>query len=258
MQVGFPKIKLSAFTLCLSNISQDFELNHCMITTAQAAYNPDVTNQFAHTAEQQLRHCIPSAGAVYHFVQEDILNLFQEPSGLPTVCHATFPADQLNSKLRWHTRKHRLQLYVLKQKLCSISPSPPGGIIHHLLGPHGLLSPSSHLWSTQNGSEIAPIFLLLHKPVTPPVRRTPSPPWGPSGLLQSNLHRSMLLATSTLTIAWSSTQEGSKMLGGWEEEMGRCIPQRFRQWRILLVQAAAFESLIQIIQLWVTLKESFQ
>lgn len=43
------------------------------------------------------------------------------------------------------------------------------------------------------------------------------------------------------------------MLGGWKEDMGRCIPQREIQAvahpAFLLVQAATFESFIQIIQL---------
>lgn len=48
-----------------------------MITAAQAASNPVDTNQFTHTGEQQLQHCIPPSGVVYYLAQEIIFNAFQ-------------------------------------------------------------------------------------------------------------------------------------------------------------------------------------
>jgi len=61
-----------------------------MVTTAQTASNPDVTNQLICFGEQQVQYSIPPGGAM---TQEVILNVFQEPLGLPTGLHATFPVD---------------------------------------------------------------------------------------------------------------------------------------------------------------------
>ena len=44
LEIDFPKIKLPDFTLCLSNIPQEFELHHCLVSSTQAASNPDVTD----------------------------------------------------------------------------------------------------------------------------------------------------------------------------------------------------------------------
>lgn len=59
------KSKHPDFTLCLSSIPQGCERNHYMVTTVQAAFNPDFTNQFACVGEQQVQYYIPPAGAVY-------------------------------------------------------------------------------------------------------------------------------------------------------------------------------------------------
>jgi len=81
-------------------------------------------------------------------------------------CYFSSRSVKLQAKVTH--QKAQVTLYALKQELCSASPYPPGGTIQHRLGPHRLLSPSRHLWSTQNGSEIAPIFLLLRKPCSSP------------------------------------------------------------------------------------------
>ena len=61
---------------CLSWISQEHELHHYMITTAQAASNPHVINQFAYTGEQQAQYCIVPGGAVYYLFQEVVFSAF--------------------------------------------------------------------------------------------------------------------------------------------------------------------------------------
>jgi len=81
LEFSFLKIYHPNFTLCLSHIPLEHELNHSMVTTAQAASNPGITNQFICIGEQQ--------------VQEVVLNAFQEFLGLPTACHTTFPADDM-------------------------------------------------------------------------------------------------------------------------------------------------------------------
>ena len=43
--------------LILSDIHQEGELHPCMATTAQAASNPDITNQLTCIGEQQVQHC---------------------------------------------------------------------------------------------------------------------------------------------------------------------------------------------------------
>ena len=60
-----------------------------MVTTGQAASNPDVTNQFTSLV---INHH-PSDRAVYYLTQEVILNTFQEPPGLPSAHCSTFPVD---------------------------------------------------------------------------------------------------------------------------------------------------------------------
>lgn len=52
MEIGFSKIKQLNFILCLSNIPQEFELHHCMASTAQTASIPHVINGFVCDGEQ--------------------------------------------------------------------------------------------------------------------------------------------------------------------------------------------------------------
>ena len=64
-----------------------------MVPTAQAASNPDVTNQFICIGEQQVQYCILAGGAFNYLIEKVILNVLQESLGLHTAHHATFPAD---------------------------------------------------------------------------------------------------------------------------------------------------------------------
>ena len=64
-----------------------------MVTTAQTASNPDVTNQLICIGEQQVQYCISPGRAIYYLTQEFVLSAFQDPPGLSTAHHATFPAD---------------------------------------------------------------------------------------------------------------------------------------------------------------------
>jgi len=74
-----------------------------MIITAQAAFNPDVTNQFICTGEQHMQYCIPLGGTIYYSIREVLPSAFQELPGLPT-----FPADgwMLKSPRRTSTCDH--------------------------------------------------------------------------------------------------------------------------------------------------------
>ena len=71
---------------------QECELHHCMVMTAPAAFNSDITRQFTWVGEQQVQYSIPPGGAVYYLAQKVTLNIFQELLELPTT-HCAFPAD---------------------------------------------------------------------------------------------------------------------------------------------------------------------
>ena len=62
------------------------------VTTGQAASSPDVTNKSTCIGESEVQHCISLVGLCY-LAEEINLSAFQEPPGLPTAHHATFPAD---------------------------------------------------------------------------------------------------------------------------------------------------------------------
>lgn len=55
LKYSFPKVQLPNFTLHLFHVPPELEVNHSIVTTAQAASNPDVTNQFIYTDEQQVQ-----------------------------------------------------------------------------------------------------------------------------------------------------------------------------------------------------------
>ena len=76
LEFSFPKVSLPDFTLHLSQVPLEHELNHSMVTTVQAASNPDVTKQFIYTGKQQVQYYIPPGEAINYLTQEAILSAF--------------------------------------------------------------------------------------------------------------------------------------------------------------------------------------